>query len=83
MRVNFDSVLSKMCAVTKMWYYCQLTLTGKIAVINSLMASLFVYKMQVLPEMNFDKLAEIEGIIEDFLWKGKTSQDSIVYPDGE
>ena len=43
---NFNKIITKMKAVAGIWYYRQLTLTGKVLLINSLLGSLFVYKMQ-------------------------------------
>ena len=54
-----------------MWYYHRMSLIGKVTVINSLMASLFVYKMQVLPVIDDTLIDQIETIILDFLWQGK------------
>ena len=46
-------------------------------IINTLMSSLFVYKMTVLPHLSQRQLAEIDSIIRDFLWKGKKSRISL------
>ena len=45
---NFEDVLLKMHAVSQLWFHRQLTLIGKILLVNSLFASLYVYKMQVI-----------------------------------
>ena len=60
-----------MKAVAKIWYYRKMTLMGKVLVINSLMASLFVYKMQVLPIITDTVVPQVEGAFKDFLWQGK------------
>ena len=46
-----------------MWYFRNMTLTWKVLVVNSLMASLFVYKMQVLPPVGDHLVQQIEKII--------------------
>ena len=69
--VNFESIIAKLKTVSNMWYYLKMTLMGKIIVVNSLMASLFVYKMQVLPLIDDEQISLIESIIEDFVWDGK------------
>ena len=41
-----------------------MSLMGKVVIINSLMASLFVYKMQVLPRISERIALEIKSAIE-------------------
>ena len=48
-----------------------LTLMGKILLVNMLMASLFVYKMSVIPKLSKQQLQRIKKIISQFLWDGK------------
>ena len=71
---NFDIVLSKMRAVSNMWYFKTMTISGKIVIINSLMASLYVYKMQVLHQLTPNDIEKIEQTMEEFLWKGKRAK---------
>ena len=67
---NFQIVMCKLRAVVNTWYFRMMTIIGKITVVNSLMASLFVYKMQVLPLID-DKIAnEFETIVKEFIWTG-------------
>ena len=61
--VNITQIINKMELVSKMWYFRNMTLTGKVLVVNSLMASLFVYKMQVLPPVGDHLVQQIEKII--------------------
>ena len=49
---GFDMMLQKMQGVVATWYERQLTLIGRISIVNTLFSSLFTYKMQVLPLMN-------------------------------
>ena len=44
---------------------------GANCVINTLMASLFVYKMQVIPLNDMKIINDIEDAISDFFWKSK------------
>ena len=60
-----------MRVVANMWYYRSMTLIGKVTIINSLMASLYVYKMQVLPVLEKKLIKEEENVIKEFLWQGK------------
>ena len=49
---NYMSVLKKAEAITKLWRTRNLILQGRIMVANTLIGSLFVYKMQVLNNMD-------------------------------
>ena len=73
-KVNITQIINKMETVSKMWYYRNMTLTGKVLIVNSLMASLFVYKMQVLPPIEESHINRIEEVIENFLWRGTKSK---------
>ena len=77
MKSNFSMVIAKMKTVANMWYYRNLTLLGKVLLINSLMSSLFVYKMQVLPLISDQEIHEIEAIMKEFLWKGRKEKISL------
>ena len=68
---NIDKIIQKMTAVSNLWYYRSLTIMGKVLIINTLMSSLFVYKLQVLPFILEPKLKQIYNTFEHFLWKGK------------
>ena len=67
---GYSSTIEKMRKTCETWYYQMFTLSGKVLIINSLMTSLFVYKMMVLPKPNKHQLKSIENICRDFLWKG-------------
>ena len=74
--VNIIDVINKMKTVANMWYYSTMTLSGKIVIINSLMSSLFVYRMQVLPVVSDYHIKLIEDVILQFLWHGKRAKIS-------
>ena len=65
----FDEAITKMEQVCTTWYSRQFSLIGKILIINTLMSSLFVYKMLVLPSLTKKQLNRIDTIIRKFLWK--------------
>ena len=46
---NYDQLLKKTDNVLNAWYNRSLSLIGKVQVVNTLVASLYVYKMMVLP----------------------------------
>ena len=68
---NFEKILIKLKSIAQLWYYCSLTLYGKVLIVNSLIASLFVYKMQVIHEINDNFFESTEKVIEEFIWSGK------------
>ena len=74
---NLDAVMLKMESVSQMWYYRQLTLTGKVLIVNSLIGSLYVYKMQLLHAISNQHFQEIEACIQNFIWKGKRPKLSL------
>ena len=66
----YINTLTKVTGILEAWYNRQLSLMGKVIMINSLVSSLFVYPMQVLnnPEESFYK--NYETLIKNFLWNG-------------
>ena len=73
---NYDNILLKMQTIANTWQYRNLTLMGKILIVNTLISSLFVYKMQVLPMCPEKIIESIESEIQKFLWKGKRAKIS-------
>ena len=49
-------------------------MTGKILIVNALMGSLFVYKMNCMLDLTHDTIKSIEGILRDFIWSGKRAK---------
>ena len=74
MSSNYDEAILKLETVGQTWLYRQMSLIGKITVVNALMNSLFVYKMQVIPEIPEEKLSRINLAIENFIWTGKKAK---------
>lgn len=71
---NFLALIKKSEAILHQWRYRSLTLSGKVLVVNTLVASLFVYKMSVLPNMSYTLIQQFETIIDKFLGNGKKSR---------
>ena len=69
-KVNYEKVLEKMEVVLSAWDNRNISLCGKIIVINTLIASLFVYKMQVLPKIPEDMIVRAEKMMEKYIWNG-------------
>ena len=68
---NFEKVFIKLRTTANLWYYRKMTLMGKILIVNALMTSLFVYRMQVLERMDQNMIRKINSAISDFIWAGK------------
>ena len=65
---SYDSSIDKMSKIMMSWSKRKLTLMGKVLVVNTLMASLFVYKFQVLPAMTGPQINKINKCIQEYLW---------------
>ena len=76
-RKNYDPILAKAKKVLEGWYNRGLSLIGKVQVVNTLVASLFVYKMMALPIVPVGVVKNMENLIRDFLWKGKKAKISL------
>ena len=74
---NFNMVIDKLRKICSQWYNRQLTLSGRILVVNTLMGSLFVYKMLTLTSMSTEQLNTANGIINEFIWVGKRPKISV------
>ena len=74
MEQNFDKIVLKMETVAKTWYYRNISLMGKVTIVNTLLSSLFVYKMMVLPLISDALIQQVESIMEKFMWAGKKAK---------
>ena len=63
MKLNYEAILVKVKAVLKAWACRTLSLIGKINIVNSLVASLFIHKMDLI-------ISQVETEIVLFLWNG-------------
>ena len=68
---GYDPTIDKMEGIMNQWYHRNTTLMGKAIVINSLLMSMFVYKMCVLPPPTSIQVERVEKIILKYLWTGK------------
>ena len=71
---NYQSMPEQIKNILNSWQNRGLSLLGKVQVINTLIASLFVYKMMVLPTIPTQTSKTIDNIIREFLWNGKKSK---------
>ena len=71
---NYNKLIAKAAAIFKSWRHRDLSLIGKICVVNTLIASLFVYCMQVLPTMSQKQFASLDSMISQFIWNDKKAK---------
>ena len=74
---NYEGLIMKMETVMNTWYYRTLTLMGKVLIVNSLCASLFVYRMQVAPQLDGLLLKRINEMVSQFIWNKKKAKLSL------
>ena len=74
--LNYNKLLLKVTTILKAWENRGLSLEGKVLIINTLIGSLFVYKMMVLPAIPTNYVKKIEKIMEQFIW-GKRARPKI------
>ena len=67
---NYQKIIDKLDSLFAMWRKRSLSLEGKVNMLNSLVGSLFVYKMSVLPCLTRSLTERIEAKIVNFLWNG-------------
>ena len=71
---NYEGIIAKVKTTLNMWYNRGLSLIGKIQVVNTLVASLFVYKMMVLPCIPRNIVKTVDNVIREFIWGGKKAK---------
>ena len=71
LELNSGKVLKKIEALLGMWAQRDLSLFGKILLINTLIVSQFVYKFTVLPPIPAKYVIIYEKLITSFIWNGK------------
>ena len=74
---NYEQALNKVENVAKNWQNRSLSFIGKIQVVNTLMYSQFLYKLQALPFPPEDITKKFDKIVKDFIWDGKKSKISM------
>ena len=71
---NYAPLVEKTRQIFGSWFNRGLSLIGKVQVVNTLVASLFVYKMMVLPTIPKKIIKNIDNQIRQFIWNGKKSK---------
>ena len=65
---NYDMILKKAENVANSWTNRGLTLIRKVLVINSLIGSLFVYRMNVLLNMSDQMIRRFYEMVNKYFW---------------
>ena len=76
MEKNYRGIQQKVRNVLQNWNNRGLSLMGRVQVVNTLIASLFVYKMMVLPMIPKNVVKSVDNMIREFLWNGKKAKIS-------
>ena len=74
---DYSDLLEKAENILASWINRNLSLFGKILVINTLVASLFIYRMSTLPLMDTRVCSKLDSIFTHFLWDGKKPKISL------
>ena len=69
---NFEKIVDKANKVFNNWCNRKMELIGKILIINTLVASLFVYSMGVMANLSELQIGRISKMIHGFLWDGRS-----------
>ena len=68
MWLNYGQMIPKIKSTLLNWTKRGLSLSAKVMVINTLIASLFTYKMSVLPAIDSNFVKKVTGLLNQFLW---------------
>ena len=68
---NYCNILDQIKAIVNTWKIRNVSIKGKIVMLNSLIGSLLVYKMQVLPKIDKNLVIKINRIVEKYIWNGR------------
>ena len=73
-KLNIDPLMSKAQNILKMWSTRGLSLYGKIMIINSLVASLFVHKLAVISTLPKVYAKKLDDLFRGFIWNQRKSR---------
>ena len=68
--LNFESVIKKAEITLSSWAVREMSILGKIEIVNTLVSSLFVYLMQMVPTVSSEQEKVIK-LITQFIWNGR------------
>ena len=70
LKLNYDVLIEKVKNVLTVWHNRSLSLFGKILVVNTLISSIFIYRMTLLPLMTKQYLDSLNKLVSEYLWNG-------------
>lgn len=77
-QINFEQIMSKVQNTCKLWENQNLSLMGKVLVVNTLIGSLFVHKLSTIRKLSKQQIDTVNRIINEFIWgKGKRAKMKI------
>ena len=71
LHLNYSPLLEKAGRILDIWRMRDLSIMGKVQIVNSLIVSLFNYRFTVLPSPGKKFLEKMKQIITQFIWDGK------------
>ena len=74
---NYEEVLQKIMSIFKVWSARNLSLMGKVLIVNTFAVSQFLYKLQCLPKPNEQIVNRFKMLVNEFIWTGKRPKISI------
>lgn len=69
--INYESIINRIDSITQSWSLRAPTLMGRVLIVNTLIASLFVYKWQVFPNMDTTLIQVVKSKISAFIWNNR------------
>ena len=76
---NYAPCIQKAVDTMKKWCNRNLSLLGKVKVVNTLIASLFVHKFTTLPSPTDKQFSKLQEAITAFIWNGKKAKIKTSY----
>ena len=73
-RKNYSELYTKAKVALSTWVHKSMSLIAKVIVINSLIISLFGYRMMALPSCGALFYQQFKTLVTDFLWNGKRAK---------
>ena len=71
---NYTELLQKANAVLSKWEHKTMSLMAKVLVVNSLIVSLFGYRMMALPMFSDRFYGRFKSLITSFIWNGRRAK---------
>ena len=75
--MNFIDIVKKVKNVMSIWCNRKATLCGKVLILNTLIGSLFVYKMSTMMYLTEKHIDKIDKLFREFLWNGRKAKISL------